>query len=135
MEEKKSDLRTWVIAHKKQLLFAGISVSVVLGIILGLNNREAIDELWTTLERKIQKAPPKMQRTESTYCVPTNKLKMNTITHGYTRPQNPVNVGAHVRTMAVGMHHSAEKESEALSLGITLLPNQTLVDSYTKYVA
>lgn len=32
----------------------------------------------------------------------------------------------------IGRHHSAAKALEAAGLGIYLLPNQTLVDAYTK---
>ena len=55
MEEKKDSFKAWVIAHKKQLILAGISISVVLGIILGIKNKDALEELWTAMKLKIRK--------------------------------------------------------------------------------
>lgn len=51
----------------------------------------------------------------------------------YTLPTESYDVNRHVRTMHVNRHHSEEKAEEAKMLGIELLPNQTLVDSYEKY--
>ena len=41
-------------------------------------------------------------------------------------------VKQHIRTMAKGKHHSTKKAVEAAKIGIELLPNQTIVESYTK---
>ena len=51
----------------------------------------------------------------------------------YTLTTESYDVNRHVRTMHVNRHHSEEKAEEAKMLGIELLPNQTLVDSYEKY--
>ena len=53
----------------------------------------------------------------------------------YTSPQEAYGVDQHIRNLSGGRHHSAEKAAEAAALGISLSPNQTLVDSYTKCVA
>lgn len=90
--------------------------------------------LWALLEERIEKdhniasTIPVVQNSES--CLDTAIS-----TRIYTLPQEEVNVSRHIRTMAVGRHHSAEKAAEAAALGIELLPNQTLVDPYTKYAA
>lgn len=52
MEEKKTDFLGWVKQHKKQLILAGISISVVIGIILGAKNKDILEELWATLKRR-----------------------------------------------------------------------------------
>lgn len=39
---EKHKFVNWVKDHKKQLLIAGISVTAVIGIIIGLKNKEAI---------------------------------------------------------------------------------------------
>lgn len=134
MEEKRAKLLAWVQSHKKQLILAGISISVVIGIILGIKNRKSLTKLWALLEERIEKSHnitstiPVVQNSES--CLDT---AINART--YTLPQEEVNVSRHIRTMAVGRHHSAEKAAQAAALGIELLPNQTLVDPYTKYAA
>ena len=47
-------------------------------------------------------------------------------------PEAPFDVIAHIRTLPEGWHASPEKIAEAAELQIVLLPNQTLVDAYTK---
>ena len=135
MEEKKNSFKAWVIAHKKQLILAGISISVVLGIILGIKNKDALEELWTAMKLKIRNVPKTELIVEPISQTSTPQLQIVTAPHTYTRPQEPVNVGLHIRTLSGGRTHSAEKTAEALALGIDLLPNQTLVDPYTKYAA
>ena len=54
---EKHKFVNWVKDHKKQLLIAGISVTAVIGIIIGLKNKEAIKELWENLERKNYLSP------------------------------------------------------------------------------
>ena len=135
MEEKKNSFKAWVIAHKKQLILAGISISVVLGIILGIKNKDALEELWTAMKSKIRNVPKTELIVEPISQTSTPQLQIVTAPHTYTRPQEPVNVGLHIRTLSGGRTHSAEKTAEALALGIDLLPNQTLVDPYTKYAA
>ena len=49
-------------------------------------------------------------------------------------PEAPFDVIAHIRTLPEGWHASPEKIAEAAELQIVLLPNQTLVDAYTKGV-
>lgn len=135
MEEKKNSFKAWVIAHKKQLILAGISISVVLGIILGVKNKDALEKLWAVLKSKIQNVPKAELTVEPASQPSTPQHQIVTASHAYTRPQEPVNVGLHIRTLTGGRTHSAEKAAEALKLGIALLPNQTLVDPYMKYAA
>ena len=49
-------------------------------------------------------------------------------------PDEPFDVIAHIRTLPEGWHASPEKIAEAAELQIVLLPNQTLVNAYTKGV-
>lgn len=134
MEEKRTKFLAWVQGHKKQLILAGISISVVIGIILGIKNRKSLTKLWALLEERINE----VSDVASTIPVVQNsEVCMDTAisTRTYTLPQEEVNVSRHIRTMVAGRHHSAEKAAEAAALGIELLPNQTLVDPYTKYAA
>ena len=57
MEENKKGFIAWVKAHKKQLFMAGISVTAIIGIIIGLRNKEAIKEVWESLENSLSKTP------------------------------------------------------------------------------
>ena len=135
MEEKKTDFLGWVKQHKKQLILAGISISVVIGIILGAKNKEVLEELWATLRKSTKnELHPEFKTTFLTQTVLPENDVLLTPRH-YTLPQEPVDVCMHIRTLTGGRVHSAEKAAEAKALGILLLPNQTLVDPYTKYAA
>ena len=125
----------WIKAHKKQLLIAGISVKAIIGIIIGLKNKEAIRELWAVLENSLSKTPEKLP--ESITIVQTAPPVIEEVipVRLYTSPQEPFDVSQHIRNLSGGRHHSIEKAAEAVALGIDLLPHQTLVDTYTKCVA
>ena len=126
MEENQKGFIAWVKAHKKQLIVAGISITAIIGVILGIKNKETIDELWKALKDSLKKTTPTIQ---------TDLQPLENVIpfRQYTLPQEPVDVVQHIRTLSEGRHHSAKKAAEAAALGITLLPNQTLVDKYTKY--
>ena len=53
MEEKKNEIISWIKAYKKQLLLAGVSITAVIGVIIGLKNKEAIVNLWDFLKRNL----------------------------------------------------------------------------------
>lgn len=52
--EKKSFI-TWVKEHKSQLLLAGVSVTTLIMTIVGIKNKEAINLLWESLKKEIEK--------------------------------------------------------------------------------
>lgn len=135
MEENKKGFIAWVKAHRKQLLIAGVSVTAIIGIIIGLKNKESIRELWEALENSLSQTPGKLH--ESITIVQTTPLVIQKVipVRLYTSPQEPFDVRQHIRNLSGGRHHSVEKAAEAAALGITLLPHQTLVDTYTKCAA
>ncbi len=135
MEEKKVGFIAWVKAHKKQLLLAGISVTAIIGVIIGLKNKDAIMDLWDSLEKSLTKVPEKLPEPLNVAQVTPPALEEVIPVRPYTSPQEAFDVSQHIRTLSGGRHHSAEKAAEAAAMGITLLPNQTLVDSYTKCAA
>ena len=132
--ETQKGLLVWVKAHKAQLILAGVSITTIIGVILGLKNKDALAELWATLSKSITKAPVE---TAVAACAATATpvLEAMASTRSYTPPTEAFDVSRHIRTMAEGWHHSAEKAAEAAALGIELLPNQTLVGPYTKGAA
>ena len=56
-EKDETNFWPWVKAHKKQLAIAGISLAALAAFVLGLKNKDAIMELWVTLEKSIRKVP------------------------------------------------------------------------------
>lgn len=132
MEENKKGFIAWVKAHKKQLLIAGISVAAIIGIFIGLKNKETIKELWETLENSLRKTSKKLPETITIVEIAPPVIEEAIPVRMYTPPQGPFDVGQHIRNLSDGRHHSIEKAAEAAALGIDLLPHQTLVDTYTK---
>ncbi|NLS86180.1 MAG: hypothetical protein GXZ14_11410 [Ruminococcaceae bacterium] len=51
---RKHEIIAWIKAHKKQLIFAGISIPTVIMITLGLKNKDAIKALWDELRDEIE---------------------------------------------------------------------------------
>lgn len=135
MEEKKNGIISWVKEHKKQLLLAGISITSVIGIIIGLKNKDAIMELWNYLKRSLISEPGEhiisLNSVEAASSVAEEAAQIRS----YTSPQKPFDVNQHIRNLSGGRHHSSEKAAEAAVLGIVLLPHQTIVDTYTKNAA
>ena len=131
MSEKKKGFIIWVKTHKKQLILEGVGLATIIGIILRLKSKDALETLWVSLEECIKKVP-----IEEQVALPdTSVLETVMPIRKYTSPTEAFDVSRHIRTMAVGKHHSAEKAAEAVALGIELLPNQTIVDPYAKCVA
>lgn len=52
--EKKGFI-VWVKEHKLQLLLAGVSITTLIMTILGFKNKDAINELWDSLKKQIEK--------------------------------------------------------------------------------
>jgi len=134
MEEKMMEVKEWIKANKKKLVLAGISVTALVGIVLGLKNREAILELWEMLQDAIENNTHKISMDIQVKEVSPTVIETIEITRNYTVPKEPFDVRRHIRVLPEGMHHSLEKAMEAAELGIDLSPNETLVNSYPKYV-
>lgn len=131
MPEKKKGFIIWMKTYRKQLILAGVGLTMIIGIILRLKRKDALETLWVSLKECIKKVP-----IENQVALPdTSVLETVMSTRKYTSPTEAFDVRRHIRTMAVGKHHSAEKAAEAVTLGIELLPNQTIVDTYAKCVA
>ena len=131
ISESKNGFITWIKSHKTELILAGISIATIIGIVLGIKNKDALMELWSALSKSINKAPARVATVGSTVAT-TPVMETVASTRAYTSPTEVFDVSGHIRTMAEGWHHSAAKAAEAAALGIKLLPNQTLVNPYTK---
>lgn len=140
MEKMKKDFIKWVKTHKIQLAIAGISSVTVICIITGVMKKDAIIELWTSLQNSISKTPAKLSQAnshipktlEAHTTVMEPIVEPQEVIKPYTLPTSPFNVKLHKRNLPEGWHASPEKVAEAKLLGIDLQPNQTFVISYTK---
>ncbi|WP_018213176.1 hypothetical protein [Desulfitobacterium hafniense] len=142
MEEQKKGFLAWVKAHKKELIIAGISTAVLIGIILGIKNRDSIEALWKSLSRAIEKSPTETLEVSQTTIekIAQSSVTVTDVIHPTEIPvinvtrtfQNPFEVSDHIRNLHEGWRASAEKIVEAEAMGIILQPGQTLVDAYMK---
>lgn len=48
--EYKNRIVKWIKAHKKQLIYIGISIPIIFAIVLGLKNKDAVKELFSKLK-------------------------------------------------------------------------------------
>ena len=140
MEEKKS-LLLWVKENKKRLVVAGVSITAIVGIILGIKNRKSIMEFWTTLQRVLEKYPVSgaevkhfaedvsLMVSDAIEAVQTSK---SMVVNNSTISRMSCEVSKHIRNLHEGWHPSAEKIATAANNGIHLLPGQTWVEAYTK---
>ena len=135
MEDSRNGFLAWIKAHKKQLFIAGISVVAVMGIAIALKNTDDIMELWTNLELRINTESKTFTTDISEVQSAVFESKTIRTSRSYKLPKEPVRVRKHIRKLSDGRQHSAKKAAEAAALGISLLPNQTLVDGYEKYAA
>ena len=134
-QEAHEGFLTWVKTHKKQLLIAGVSVTAIIGIIIGLKNKDDIKELWVAIENSLNKKPENLSEPIAIVQAAPPVIEEVISVRPHTSPQEPFDVSQHIRNLSGGRHHSAEKAAEAATLGIDLLPHQTLVDTYRKRAA
>ncbi len=139
MDEEKKGFVAWVKVHKKELIIAGVSAGVIIAVILGIKNKDALMELWETMKSSIKKpVAPVREIPVATPTVPVvpvaevKELPVVELVDSSKIIQYPFDVSDHIRNLHPGWKASAEKLAEAEKLGIVLQPGQTLVDGYTK---
>ena len=54
MEDKRKFI-AWIRAHKKQLIIAGVSITTLIAIVVGIKNKSEIIKLWSALQEKIKR--------------------------------------------------------------------------------
>ena len=135
MLEEKEGLLIWIKRYKKHLIIAGVSITAIVGIILGIKNKDEIIKMWEVLAEKI-KIRSTIEATPISSSVSSPSLvQLESNTRPYTSPKEAFDVRGHIRNMDIGKHHSPEKAAEAAALGIELFPNQTWVNTYPKNAA
>ena len=138
IKKEKGAFIKWIKAHKKELILAGISIASLIGIILGIKNKESIKELWAALQKSVAKLPADkavMKVTENMIPVVETVSTTDIISLPVHREYSAVfDVTGHIRNLCEGWNASKEKMAAAAAHGIALLPGQTWVESYTKGV-
>ena len=128
--KEKSKLIRWIKKNRKALIAAGISLGLIIAIVLGIKNANAIKAFWASL----QNIPMKSDITTTR---PTTPVITEQTVAAVTRNSCsvPFDVSAHLRTLPEGCHASAEKIATALDNGFILQEGQTWVEAFTKGIA
>ncbi len=136
IKKEKGTFIKWVKAHKKELFLAGISIASLIGIILGIKNKDSIKELWAALQKSVAKLPADkavMRVTENP--IPVVQTAIESIAVEVTTAEKIIDVNKHIRNLPLGHKASPEKLLSAIANGIELSANQTWVDAYSKMCA
>lgn len=132
MENEKNKLLIWVKKHKLELIIAGISVTAIIAVILGVKNYEALEEMWASLKKLVEKTSKEIPSV-SVPQVPEIVLIPDTAVTDTTHQEQPVyDVREHIRNLHEGWKASPEKIAMAAERGYDLKQGQTLVDKYTR---
>lgn len=134
---EKNRFMAWVNVHKKQLIAAGISITVIVGVLVGIKNKDSLMELWNSLKGVIGKETKTKSVKADSILNPRPAMEVAQTAEIIKFPNNRIisaqfNVSQHLRNLPEGMHASAEKVATALEHGYELAPGQTWVESYTK---
>ena len=133
MKECKNLIR-WIMEHKKELIIAGFSIGALIGIVLGIKNRDEILALWNSLWKIVKQPTVKVAETVTnvTSDIPQEPIKEVVTAVASNSDSLPFEVRMHIRNLPDGWHASLEKIEEALKNNIILMEGQTWVKPYIK---
>lgn len=56
MEDKKGFIAC-IKSHKKQLILAGVSITTIIAIVVGIKNKSEIIKLWSAIQKNQKRSP------------------------------------------------------------------------------
>ena len=128
-QEEQKTLIQWIREHKKEIAIAGISITALVGLGLGIKNKEVMEVFRNALKNNDSKIAIKTEAPRITEQVSSIESVVIPLHREY---KEPFDVSSHIRKLHEGWKASPEKLERAAAYGIDLLPGQTLVESYTK---
>ena len=135
--EKRESVKKWSRNHRKQIIVAGVAMTAIAGVLIGLKRRNIMQEIRNSAVA----CDLKLRSDEIVAGTVLNvdyeigkDASINIISKPDNRTisRNPFEVTGHVRNLTAGWHPSQEKIDFAQTQGIDLLENQTFVNTYTK---
>ena len=124
MNEERT-AKEWIKEHKTELICGGIGVAAVIGLLIGLKNRDAVEAVARSTELLPGKA---LIPVES---LPVIMPATDTILPSAAAVKRaPHEVARHLRTLPDGQVASAKKIAAAAEIGYVLQPGQTFVEAY-----
>lgn len=125
MTNNQNEERSWWDNNKKKVYIAG-------GIILGLGAVYYLSKNHRCFSTMHKFCCKKMVPAAQIERIPAAAINVTDIVHAEEVAEMlTVNVDSYIKTLPEGWHHSAKKAAEAAELGIELLENQTIVDSFS----
>ena len=113
----------WVKKYKDEMILAGTLLVTTVGTILFVNNIDKVKPLFLSIS--------KTNKTKLSLC---NVKTLSSLSEIEKSQIKIIRVRDHIRTLPQGYHPSELKVSEAVSLGIELKDNQTMVSRYLRRI-
>lgn len=134
--KEKVTFLEWVKAHKKELIFAGIGIATLIGMILGIKNKDSIESLWESMQKSIAKVPADkvvVEVAENSIPITETVSATDIVSLSAHREYKAAfDVTDHIRNLHKGWCASREKVAAAEAHDIKLLSGQTWVENYIK---
>ncbi|MCR5417871.1 MAG: hypothetical protein K6E84_03055 [Lachnospiraceae bacterium] len=130
MEREKKTFVDWIKKHKRELLVAGVSIAAIIAMVIGIKERKALEEAWSSLRSMVEKTPEHVfdaKPVPSMDAEPVKDIVKMSIT---SVDKIPHDVAEHLRNLPEGWKASAQKIATAADHGYDLLPGQTWVEAY-----
>ena len=125
MEKEKKAFVNWVKKHKKELITAGVSVTIIITVILGIKNRKVLERKWASLKKLVEKNPQDISEIKVAPISKIAPIQDIVIDRTVSIARTPHDVRGHIRNLPEGRKASADK-----IVRYNLKPGQTWVDSY-----
>lgn len=130
MEKEKRIFVAWVKEHEKELIIAGVSITTIIAIIIGIKNHKALEEAWIFLRKLVEKTPEAISTEESIPIEEVGPVKDIVGINIVTDDRISHDVVEHLRNLPEGWKASVDKIETAAKHGYDLMPGQTWVKAY-----
>ena len=149
MEKEKAKIRSWIKRHAKELIIAGVSVSVIVGFIMGYKDLEELDNVSLILRRLVAKRSNAIPVDNNSFINVTNNddsvilhesvdiediadnLETSVVIDAVAEIEKiSYEVSKHIRNLPEGYNASPEKIASAVENGFVLQDGQTWVKTY-----
>ena len=134
----KESVKKWSKDHRKQIVVAGITTVSLIGLFIGLKDRNVIEGVRKSILVCNSKLNSDMamtgnlRNTDYEECYKCLSTSIAGYSDNGAASKTLHEVTGHVRNLHEGWCPSQEKIDLAKTLGIELLENQTFVQPYTK---
>ncbi len=130
MGNEKKSFTDWLREHKTELIAAGLTVTAIIALFLGIKNHQAFEGVWESLKRLLEGSSQSVPDIKVASAPEMSSVSDIVEVSLKTSERIPHNVSEHIRNLPDGWYASAEKIATASEHGHSLRPGQTWVESY-----